>query len=219
MRDDGTRAVDVANLPWSQMTRSDIRPKADKLKAEIICRWNVICAGTPPALNQAPKATPRPKQWSLSKVQKWLKENPIGREFLLAAAVDERLVMVEKAAKETEEESSLFNKRWIGKEPILRLIHALIDDDDIKWVYLVRLDVSSDRMVIENCNTPESKAASVWALMSRKWNNPQFLPSSMIISLQSDFHDPIAIDHDVVSDMTPATPEKVKEKWVGFCMN
>jgi len=120
LRDDGTSAIDFAKLPWSQMKRSVIRPKADELKAEIIRRWNVICAGTPTALNQAPKANPRPKQWSLQKVQKWLEENPIGtgfgREFLLAA-VDERLVIAEKAAKETEEESNLFNKRWIGKEP------------------------------------------------------------------------------------------------------
>ena len=70
----------------------------------------------------------------------------------------------------------------------------------------MRLDVSSDRMVIENRNTPESKAASVWAMMSRKWNDPQFSPTTMKIGLHSDFHDPIAIDHDVVSDMTPATP-------------
>ena len=104
--------------------------------------------------------------------------NRIWQEFLLAA-VDERLVIAEKAAKETEEESSFFNKRWIGKEPILWLIHALIDDDDIKRAYLVRLDVSSDCMVIENHNTPESKAASVWAMMSPKWNNPQFSPTTM----------------------------------------
>jgi hypothetical protein len=42
----------------------------------------------------------------LSKVHKWLEENPIGtrfgREFLLAA-VDERLIMADKAAKETKE--------------------------------------------------------------------------------------------------------------------
>ena len=129
----------------------------------------MIFAGTPPALNQAPKATPRPNQWLLSIVHKWLEENPIGTEFgreCLLAAVDERLAMAEKAAKETEEELSLFNKRWIGKEPILRLIHVLIDDDDIKRAYLMRLDVSSDCMVVENHNTPESKAASVWAMMS-----------------------------------------------------
>jgi len=94
----------------------------------------------------------------------------------------------------------------LAKNPILRLIHALIDEDDIKRAYLMRLDVSSDRMVIENRNTPESKAASVWAMMSRKWNDPQFSPTTMKIDLHSDFHDPIAIDHDVVSDMTPATP-------------
>jgi hypothetical protein len=58
--DNGTPAVNVANLPSSQIKRSAICPKADELKAEIICCWNVICAGMPPALNQAPKATPRP---------------------------------------------------------------------------------------------------------------------------------------------------------------
>ena len=222
LRDDGTPTVDVANLPWSQMKRSAIRPKADELKAEIIRRWNVLCAGKHPALNEAPKATPRPKQWSLSKVHKWLEENPIGngfgREFLLAA-VDERLVMAEKAVKETEDELSLFNKKWIGKEPILRLIHALIDDDDIKRAYLVRLDVSSDRMVVENRNTPASKAASVWAMMSRKWNDPHFSPTTRRIDLHSDFYDPIAIDHDVVSDMTPATRRRLRKNGMGFCMN
>jgi len=52
--------------------------------------------------------------------------------------------------------------------------------------------------------------------MSRKWNDPQFSPMSMIIDLHSDFFDMITINHDVVSDMTPATLEKVKEKWDGL---
>ena len=38
LRDDGTSAIDFAKLPWSQMKRSVIRPKADELKAEIIHR-------------------------------------------------------------------------------------------------------------------------------------------------------------------------------------
>ena len=42
------------------------------------------------------------------------------------------------------------------------------------------------------------------------------MPTSRIIDLHSDFYDPITIDHDVVSDMTPATPEKVKDKWDGL---
>jgi hypothetical protein len=38
LRDDGTSAINFAKLPWSQMKRSVIRPKADELKAEIIHR-------------------------------------------------------------------------------------------------------------------------------------------------------------------------------------
>ena len=36
LRDDGTPAIDITKLPWLQMKRSVIRPKADELKAEII---------------------------------------------------------------------------------------------------------------------------------------------------------------------------------------
>ena len=68
-------------------------------------------------------------------------------------------------------------------------------------------------MVVENRNTPKSKAASVWAMMSWKWNDPQ-LPTSVLTDLHSDYSHPIVIDHDVVADMAPAvTLEKVKEKW------
>jgi hypothetical protein len=58
-------------------------------------------------------------------------------------------------------------KELVGKEPILRLIHTLIDNDEVKRAHLVvRLDVLSNHMVVENRNTPKSKAASVWAMMS-----------------------------------------------------
>jgi hypothetical protein len=69
-------------------------------------------------------------------------------------------------------------------------------------------------MVIENHNTPESRAACCWTMMAQKWNDPHFSPSSFLMGeLQSDFGLPIVIDHDVVSDMAVANPEKVKDKW------
>jgi hypothetical protein len=69
-------------------------------------------------------------------------------------------------------------------------------------------------MVLENHNTPEALAACCWTLMAEKWNDPYFLACTMIMSeLHSDFALPIVIDHDLVSDMAPATPEKVKDKW------
>jgi hypothetical protein len=105
----------------------------------------------------------------------------------------------------------------VGKEPILWLIHALVDNDVIKHAYLERFDVPSDRMVIENRNTPETRAACCWAMMAVKWNDPHFPPSLILMSeLHSDFGEPIVIDHDVISNLTVATSEKVKDKWSGL---
>ena len=67
---------------------------------------------------------------------------------------------------------ALFNKRWVRKEPILWLIHALIDNDDIKRVYLERFGVPSDCMVVKNRNTPETRVACCWTMMMVKWNDP-----------------------------------------------
>jgi hypothetical protein len=54
-------------------------------------------------------------------------------------------------------------------------------------------------------------------MMAVKWNDTLFSPSSILMSeLHSDFGEPIVIDHDVISDMTVATAEKVKDKWSGL---
>ena len=42
---------------------------------------------------------------------------------------------------------------------------------------------------------------------------PTFFPCTTIMGeLHSDYALPIVIDHDVVSDLAPATPKKVKDK-------
>ena len=138
------------------------------------------------------------------------------RAFLLDA-VDERIGASARAEAEKTVVVALFNKRWVGKEPILWLIHALVHNDEIKHAYLERFDVPSDRMVIENRNTPETRAACCWAMMAAKWNDPLFSPSSILMGeLHSDFGGPTVIDHDVISDLTAATAEKVKDKWSGL---
>jgi hypothetical protein len=77
----------------------------------------------------------------------------------------------------------------------------------------LRYDVSFNHLVVGNRNTPKSKAASAWAMKSRKWNDPQFFPTSVSTDLHSDYKNLIVIDNDVVADMAPVTLEKVKEKW------
>ena len=105
----------------------------------------------------------------------------------------------------------------MGKEQILLLIHALVDNDEIKHAYLEHYDVHSDRIVIENQNTPETRAECCWAMMAIKWKDPLFFPSSILMGeLHSDFGGPTVIDHDVISDLTVATAEKVKDKWWGL---
>ena len=166
------------------------------------------------------RVTPRPAQWPLKKVLQWLEDHPIDdscdREYLFKA-IDERVETAKAADAQRAQEQAQFNKKWIGPAPILRLIHTLIDHDEIKRAYLKRFDVPSDRMALENRNTPEAKASTAWAMMSDKWNDPLFSPSTILMGhLHSDFSLPIMMDHDVVSDMAVATPEKVKEKWAGL---
>jgi hypothetical protein len=58
------------------------------------------------------------------------------------------------------QEQAQFSKKWIGPAPILCLIHTLINRNEIKRAYLERIDVPSDRMVLENQNTPQAKAST-----------------------------------------------------------
>ncbi len=121
----------------------------------------------------------RPSQWKLAKLQMWLEDNPVtddGERAFLLAAVNERIGAYARAEAEKAVVSALFSKKWVGKEPILWLIHALIDNNEIKHAYLERFNVPSDCMVIKNRNTPETRAACCWAMMAIKWNDPPFSP-------------------------------------------
>jgi hypothetical protein len=160
--DDGTPAINVLALPWSTMKKSTIRVSSKDYQSEITRRWDIMCAYDPD-LKANFRDIPRPKQWKLAKLQMWLDDNPVtddGERAFLLAAVDERIGASARAeAEKAAVVSALFNKKWVGKVPIIRLIHALVDNDEIKHAYLERFDVPSDRMVIENRNTPETRAA------------------------------------------------------------
>ncbi len=116
--------------------------------------------------------------------EKWLIDNPVtnavDRAFIFSA-VEERRAANAKATLEKSSVTDLFNKKWLEKEPILRLIHTLVNNDESKRADLQCFDLPSDRMVIENRNTAESRAASCWTMMSDKWNDPHFLPCTTIM--------------------------------------
>ncbi len=94
----------------------------------------------------------------------------------------------------------------------LHLIHALVDHDQIKAKFLNRLNLPAGRSAVKNreqlCTT------NVWHLLAEKWNDKKFEPETVAIpELHTDFTFSDIILHVEVAHMTPATAEKVEDKW------
>ena len=101
----------------------------------------------------------------------------------------------------------------MGKYPILRMIHCLIDFDDIKHSFIHRYD-SPDRLTLENRNSDECWLPTVWEKIASKFNEPEYCPSTEGIPLlHPNFADPVTVPFSLVSSMTKATPKKCEEKF------
>ena len=146
LNEDGDPIFDVKALPWSSAEKvSNIKPTASDMKEEVERRASV--AGIDPM--------PRPKAWTLQRLTDWLTAHPLVHEddvsFVLST-VASRSVAAENAAREKEDEERALNgggASWHGKFPMLRLIHALVDHDDIKSAYLTRHDLPSGHMALK----------------------------------------------------------------------
>ena len=84
---------------------------------------------------------------------KWLDDNPVtdtnNVQFLMDTvcvprAATERIAEAKAEAKEFEDKSG---GAWYGPLPMLRLIMALVDSDEIRQVYITRNDISNERIV------------------------------------------------------------------------
>ena len=127
-----------------------------------------------PNLKANSRDIPHPRQWKLAKLKMWLDNNRVmdeGARAFLLNALDGRSGASARAEAEKAVVSALFNKKWVREEPILRLIHALVDnnEDEIKHAYLQRFDVLSDHMVIGNQNTPKTRAVSCLWTDNHAW--------------------------------------------------
>ena len=216
--EDGLPLIDCDLVPWNKIPKKQIKPGSDLLRAEIKRRWQ---AELPPKDKE-----PSSKNWDKTKLMKWLEEHPIiaaeDAAFLKQAVASRKRTAV-NAARETEFEREQLlavdvagkkYKKWSGRLPYLRLIHALVDNDDIKVAYLRRGDIPSGRMAVDNRNTEEAKAANVWQMMADKWNDESFVPAT---ASEPDWHFHYArsetITLDTVSDFLPPTADKVKDRF------
>ncbi len=97
---------------------------------------------------------------------------------------------------------------WRGMLPYLHLIYTLTGD---KWI-LRRNGISQGRLVLENKNS-EGKLPIVWELLATYWNDEKFVPTYEVLSdLHSDFEKEQVLPHNLISNLSPATPGKCKGK-------
>ena len=209
---DGTPTFNPVELPWSAATGPmALKMSAKELRSEVIRR----CVAANNILN-----APRPAAWPIPRATQWLENNPIVAAHEVAfirAAIAHRVLVAERLqvaqAENTAADRPQRGSRWCGKFPYLRLIHAVIDDENIKTAYIRRLHVPGGRMAVENRRTAEAVQSNVWFMVAEKWNDESFSPTTSVKDSHSDFNEPIPIPFEAICDFMPATPEKVEEKW------
>jgi hypothetical protein len=222
---DGKQILDLAIEPWRSIKpAANIKLSTADYKVEIHRRW--LLSLPPEEENQSEtsanktkkkqRLSPRSRAWNVEALQTWLDDNPITNEldvdFLKRALILQRNA-VEGAMDAEHNEKLLLEKSWQGKYPFLRMIHCLIDFKDIKRAYMYRDGKDPTRQSVENRNSTDKQRETVWDLISHKWNDKSFEPTTYsLLSLHSDFDEERLFFHQVES-MSKADPVRVKKKF------
>jgi hypothetical protein len=211
--------MDPKREPWKHLKASQLKPNSGEYKEEVNRRWISFVSQEQAADNsQGTRRTPRPKAWKMEELFEWLDDHPVSRDAEVSYLKDE-VSKSEKVARESMEAKKaeaemLESKRWQGEAPYLRLIHTIIDHDNIKLAFLKRHDLSSSRMQVENRNSVNKREKTVWELVSEKWNSVEYSAETICIGhLHTDFSDSKTIPHSNVESMMVATPEKCEQKF------
>ena len=176
---DGKKLIDINAKPWCQIKpEKQVKPTNSEYVAEIKRRWTDF-AGKPTNF----KAEPSPKKWKTNRLLDWLDTNPITDasdiKYLEATAKGYRKAAIEAARKRAELADNLDEgKNWNSIILLLRMLHAIIEGDSgpnsIKAKFLKRLDISNDRLDIDNRNSTDVSEPTVWDDIADKCNDPGF---------------------------------------------
>jgi hypothetical protein len=135
---DGNLLFYLKDDPWNSAnlkTRiTKWRPNAQALKEHVLWRWNNF--GTPST--EEPKG-PCPKQWLVPKLFDWLDKHPIEEP-------SDVHFLQSKVLKEKGLAQKCIDKEANKNDPYLRLIHALVDDDNMKHAFLTRCSMRNSRV-------------------------------------------------------------------------
>jgi hypothetical protein len=215
--DSGQPLFDPKREPWRYLKASTLKATSADYKDEVNRRWISFVSKEKAADNSQSTRQPRPKAWRMEDLFEWLDKHPISGEhevlYLKDAVANHEKVANDSIEAAKAEAEMLETKRWQGEVPYLRLIHCIIDNDNIKLAFLKRHDISSSRMVVENRNSVAKREKTVWELVSEKWNDIDFSYETACIGLHSDFSTSKFQFHTDVENMMVATPEKCEQKF------
>ena len=125
---------------------------------------------------------PKPSQWNLEKMTKWLIEKPVNNpacvQFIATEAARISGIFEEALRVKKSEKIGI----WIKNEPWLRLLHCILEDD-IRPLYLTR-DVVLTRPQLDAVTSP-IRPMSIYKRIALRWNDPLFNPKTVA----SDCHD------------------------------
>jgi hypothetical protein len=210
--EDGNPVLSLDSEPWKTIPPKQIKPSKDEYIKEVNRRWNTKTNGGSAA---SAKLGPRPRAWNLPKIQEWLEEHPIDAAIdieFVKTELASRKAVAEAAKKDDDEDNARLGAGNWNSTACMRLIHALVDHDELKSKFLNRLNLPAGRSSVEN--REQLRATDIWHLLADKWNDKKFEPETVSMpAVHSDFAVSDFILYLDVADLTPATAEKVEDKW------
>ena len=227
--DDNTKPLFDPNIsPWRDLYPSLKNLEQKHYMKEIERRYDYLLV----AAARDPKTTrPRPNQWTLADLKKHLLKHPhddpddivyLNEVFTheLTQATHQLLnkttatVSAATANKGRSVESKKKGVNWTSNIPFLRLIHCLVDNEDIRDAYIKRYVIHKGRHKLDNRKSVEKRPEDVHELLAKCWNDEDFTCTTLSIygAPKDSFRYPIVIDHSIVKKYTAATPEMIKDK-------
>ena len=180
-----------------------LKPTVAQLVSEVKMRKQLLWPNVPATKTSTQKKV----DWYLM----WLDDNPRESEDdvrFLRQAVTEFKQTIQDMLKEDVPTNSP-TQQWRGDIPWLRLIHALLDDDNIRRTYVQNLQPLS-RAQLDN----RKNVVDVWSLVADKWNDNKYdTRTNQFPLLHPIFTEPIDLPFSAVSKMGKLKPEMAKKKF------
>ena len=87
--------------------------------------------------------------------------------------------IAEAAWKEDDEDNARLGAKNWNSDACMRLIHALVDHEEIKAKFLNRLNLPAGFSSVKN--REQLRATNVWRLLAEKWNDKNFNPETVVV--------------------------------------